>query len=133
MHQNGVHFLIILLKNLKKNLLIQVWILSLFIYWFIHFIILVYDDYKFLTLKELDTLGLSHLIGSDLLRAYMHGYFMDIRLYNQVNYIDKIIFSFKFYFRLKLLLNHLHLQNIERKNYVKKLILNEKKVVYLYR
>jgi ribosome biogenesis protein ENP2 len=45
---------------------------------------LVYDDYKFLTLKELDTLGLSHLIGSDLLRAYMHGYFMDIRLYNQV-------------------------------------------------
>lgn len=44
----------------------------------------VYDDYKFLTLKELNTLGLSHLIGSDLLRAYMHGYFMDIRLYNQV-------------------------------------------------
>lgn len=48
--------------------------------------ILVYDDYKFLTLKELNTLGLSHLIGSDLLRAYMHGYFMDIRLYNQVNF-----------------------------------------------
>ena len=46
---------------------------------------LVYDDYKFLTLKELETLGLSHLIGSDLLRAYMHGYFMDIRLYNQVS------------------------------------------------
>ena len=48
--------------------------------------ILVYDDYKFLTVKELDTLGLSHLIGSDLLRAYMHGYFMDIRLYNQVGH-----------------------------------------------
>jgi len=58
----------------------------------VFFLILVYDDYKFLTLKELDTLGLSHLIGSDLLRAYMHGYFMDIRLYNQVNYFYKFIF-----------------------------------------
>ena len=59
---------------------------------------LVYDDYKFLTLKELDTLGLSHLIGSDLLRAYMHGYFMDIRLYNQV---DEIFYGliFEHHFR----------------------------------
>ncbi len=63
----------------------------------VFFLILVYDDYKFLTLKELDTLGLSHLIGSDLLRAYMHGYFMDIRLYNQVNYLETCIFiSFLF-------------------------------------
>lgn len=29
--------------------------------------------------------GLSHLVGSSLLRAYMHGYFMDIRLYHKVN------------------------------------------------
>lgn len=28
--------------------------------------------------------GLSHLIGSPLLRAYMHGFFMDIRLYHKV-------------------------------------------------
>lgn len=28
--------------------------------------------------------GLSHLIGSSLLRAYMHGFFMDIRLYHKV-------------------------------------------------
>lgn len=28
--------------------------------------------------------GLSHLVGSSLLRAYMHGYFMDIRLYHKV-------------------------------------------------
>jgi len=98
MHQNGVHFLIILLKNLKKNQLIQVrYYYSLCIDLFI-FVILVYDDYKFLTLKELDTLGLSHLIGSDLLRAYMHGYFMDIRLYNQVNYIEKMIFIFQILF-----------------------------------
>lgn len=28
--------------------------------------------------------GLTHLIGTPLLRAYMHGFFMDIRLYNKV-------------------------------------------------
>lgn len=44
----------------------------------------VYDDYKFVTKKDLDDLGLAHLIGSPLLRAYMHGYFIDIRLYHKV-------------------------------------------------
>ena len=44
----------------------------------------VYDDYKFVTRSELEGLGLAHLVGSSLLRAYMHGYFMDIRLYNKV-------------------------------------------------
>ena len=44
----------------------------------------VYDDYKFVTRTELDSLGLTHLIGSSLLRAYMHGFFMDIRLYHKV-------------------------------------------------
>uniref|UniRef100_A0A8C7VSA5 Nucleolar protein 10 n=1 Tax=Oncorhynchus mykiss TaxID=8022 RepID=A0A8C7VSA5_ONCMY len=44
----------------------------------------VYDDYKFVTRKDLENLGLSHLVGSALLRAYMHGFFMDIRLYHKV-------------------------------------------------
>ncbi|TRZ02655.1 hypothetical protein DNTS_024393 [Danionella cerebrum] len=44
----------------------------------------IYDDYKFVTRKDLDNLGLTHLIGSALLRAYMHGFFMDIRLYHKV-------------------------------------------------
>ncbi|XP_056282519.1 nucleolar protein 10 [Pseudoliparis swirei] len=44
----------------------------------------VYDDYKFVTRKDLENLGLAHLVGSSLLRAYMHGYFMDIRLYHKV-------------------------------------------------
>lgn len=44
----------------------------------------VYDDYKFVTRQELDDLGLEHLIGSNLLRAYMHGFFMDARLYTKV-------------------------------------------------
>ncbi|KFW88871.1 Nucleolar protein 10, partial [Manacus vitellinus] len=43
----------------------------------------VYDDYKFVTRKDLENLGLAHLIGSTLLRAYMHGFFMDIRLYHK--------------------------------------------------
>lgn len=44
----------------------------------------IYDDYKFVTRKDLENLGLTHLIGSALLRAYMHGFFMDIRLYHKV-------------------------------------------------
>ncbi|XP_057667516.1 nucleolar protein 10 [Diorhabda carinulata] len=43
----------------------------------------VYDDYKFVTKAELENLGLDHLVGTKLLRAYMHGYFMDIRLYKK--------------------------------------------------
>ncbi|XP_014297984.1 nucleolar protein 10 [Microplitis demolitor] len=43
----------------------------------------VYDDYKFVTEKELDELGFSHLKGTNMLRAYMHGYFMDVRLWRK--------------------------------------------------
>jgi ribosome biogenesis protein ENP2 len=48
----------------------------------------VYDDYKFLTRSELDGLGLSHLIGTDFVRAYMHGFFIDIRLYHKAKSIS---------------------------------------------
>ena len=44
----------------------------------------VYDDYKFVTKKELDNLSLGHLIGSNVLKAYMHGFFIDVRLYEKV-------------------------------------------------
>ncbi|XP_062142963.1 nucleolar protein 10 [Drosophila sulfurigaster albostrigata] len=43
----------------------------------------VYDDYQFVTQKELAELGMEHLIGSNLLKGYMHGYFMNVRLYNK--------------------------------------------------
>lgn len=43
----------------------------------------VYDNYRFVTKKQLDDLGLSGLIGTNVLRAYMHGYFVDARLYNK--------------------------------------------------
>jgi len=35
------------------------------------------------TETELQEIGLGHLIGTTLLRAYMHGYFMDMRLYRK--------------------------------------------------
>lgn len=44
---------------------------------------IVYDDYKFVTKQELESLGLEHLIGTNLLRAYMHGFFVDVRLYRK--------------------------------------------------
>ncbi|KAH8282591.1 hypothetical protein KR054_008625 [Drosophila jambulina] len=43
----------------------------------------VYDDYQFVTAKELAELGMEHLVGTNLLKGYMHGYFMDARLYNK--------------------------------------------------
>ncbi|CAG0917772.1 unnamed protein product [Notodromas monacha] len=47
----------------------------------------LYDDYKFVTKNELEELGLGHLIGSDLLRAYMHGYFIDRRLHERAKIV----------------------------------------------
>lgn len=47
-----------------------------------------YDNYKFLTLPELKQLSLAHLVGkTNLLRPYMHGYFVDSKLYDQAKLI----------------------------------------------
>lgn len=43
----------------------------------------VYDDYKFVSRDEVQTLGIENLVGTPMLRAYMHGYFMDARLYRE--------------------------------------------------
>lgn len=44
---------------------------------------IIYDDYKFLTKEDLERLNLTSLIGTNLLRAYMHGFFIDYRLYKK--------------------------------------------------
>jgi ribosome biogenesis protein ENP2 len=44
----------------------------------------IYQDYKFVTRQELEKLGVTKLIGTPYLRAYMHGFFMDIRLYTKL-------------------------------------------------
>ncbi|XP_046676554.1 nucleolar protein 10 [Homalodisca vitripennis] len=61
----------------------------------------VYDDYKFVTKNELEDLGLSHLIGTNLLRGYMHGYFIDIRLYRKAKSVAEP-FAFEEYRRRKI-------------------------------
>eukprot|EP00127_Corallochytrium_limacisporum_P006822 Clim_evm37s236 gene=Clim_evmTU37s236 len=47
----------------------------------------VFDDYKFVTRKELDELGLTNLLGTKMLKAYMHGFFMDMRLYEKAKLV----------------------------------------------
>lgn len=44
----------------------------------------IYEDYKFLTRSEIDALGIQNLVGTPLLRGYMHGFFIDIGLYNRI-------------------------------------------------
>ncbi|KAK2627974.1 hypothetical protein QTJ16_002620 [Diplocarpon rosae] len=47
-----------------------------------------YDNYKFLTLPELKAINLGHLVGTtNLLRPYMHGYFVASRLYEEARLI----------------------------------------------
>lgn len=48
----------------------------------------VYDNFKFLTVPQLRTLNLDHLIGrTNLLRPYMHGYFVGQQLYDEARLI----------------------------------------------
>ena len=48
----------------------------------------VYDNYKFLTTEQIETLNLSHLIGTTtLLRPYMHGFFVAQKLYEEAKLI----------------------------------------------
>ncbi|XP_026673737.1 nucleolar protein 10 isoform X1 [Ceratina calcarata] len=61
----------------------------------------IYDDYKFVTEKDLEELDLVHLKGTNLLRAYMHGYFMDIRLYRKARDVMKP-FEFQEYKKKKI-------------------------------
>jgi ribosome biogenesis protein ENP2 len=43
----------------------------------------VYDDYTFVTREDLEGMGLGHLVGTKLLRPYMHGFFMDAALHRR--------------------------------------------------
>ncbi|KAJ9586209.1 hypothetical protein L9F63_020149, partial [Diploptera punctata] len=61
----------------------------------------VYDDYKFVTRQELQELGLDHLLGTNLLRAYMHGFFVDIRLYRKAKSVANP-FAFEEYKKKKI-------------------------------
>lgn len=47
----------------------------------------IYANYKFVSRKELADLGLKHLVGTNVVRAYMHGFFIDFRLYEKAKLI----------------------------------------------
>lgn len=49
----------------------------------------VYEDYKFVTAGELEELGATGLVGTPVVRAYMHGYFMEMKLYNKLRAVSK--------------------------------------------
>eukprot|EP01038_Epipyxis_sp_PR26KG_P005677 gene5677-7836_t len=49
----------------------------------------VYEDYKFVTKQELEDLGASGLIGTPMLRGYMHGFFIDVKLFNKLRAVSK--------------------------------------------
>lgn len=47
----------------------------------------VYSNYRFITRAEAEKLNVSHLIGTNVLRSYMHGYFINTELFEKVNLI----------------------------------------------
>ncbi|KAF2069004.1 hypothetical protein CYY_009680 [Polysphondylium violaceum] len=49
---------------------------------------LVYEDYKFITRDEVEKYGIQDMVGTGYLKAYMHGYFMHIKLYNKIKSLD---------------------------------------------
>jgi ribosome biogenesis protein ENP2 len=49
----------------------------------------VYEDYKFVTKSELIELGATALIGTPMLKGYMHGYFMEMKLYSKLRAVSK--------------------------------------------
>ena len=44
----------------------------------------VYSNYRFITKADVQKLNIQHLIGSKVLRAYMHGFFINSELYDKV-------------------------------------------------
>lgn len=48
----------------------------------------VYEDFKFVDRAELERLGMSHLVGTQLLRPYMHGYFISLPLYERARLLN---------------------------------------------
>lgn len=44
----------------------------------------IYDEYQFVTQEQLKEWGVEHLIGSSFLKAYLHGYLMNSKLFNDL-------------------------------------------------
>ncbi|KAK6587634.1 hypothetical protein RS030_81446 [Cryptosporidium xiaoi] len=44
----------------------------------------IYDDYQFITSEQLKEWGVEHLIGTSLLKAYLHGYLMNSKMFSDL-------------------------------------------------
>lgn len=49
----------------------------------------LYEDYKFLTRSELEQIGAAELVGTKLVKPYMHGFFMDWKLYKKLKALSE--------------------------------------------
>ena len=49
----------------------------------------VYEDFKFLAKLDIEELGAASLVGTEHLRAYMHGYFMEMKLYQSLRAVAR--------------------------------------------
>jgi ribosome biogenesis protein ENP2 len=49
----------------------------------------IYEDYKFVTRVEIEELGATSLIGTPMLRGYMHGFFIEMKLYTKLRAVSK--------------------------------------------
>jgi len=49
----------------------------------------VYEDHKFLTYGDLEQIGATNLIGTNFIKPYMHGYFMDWKLYKKLKTLNE--------------------------------------------
>lgn len=49
----------------------------------------VYEDFKFLTRAEVEELSAGGLIGTPALKGYMHGFFMEMKLYSKLRAVSK--------------------------------------------
>jgi ribosome biogenesis protein ENP2 len=47
----------------------------------------VYSNYRFITRDDVKKLNIAHLVGTKVLRSYMHGFFINTELYDKVNLI----------------------------------------------
>jgi ribosome biogenesis protein ENP2 len=45
----------------------------------------VYEDFKFLSINDLQQISATQFIGTKYLKSYLNGYLMDWKLYNKVN------------------------------------------------
>lgn len=58
------------------------------------------EDKKFLTLNDLENLSCANLIGTKFLTAYMHGYFMDLKMYKKLKELNEP-FNYENYIKSK--------------------------------